>query len=129
MNNELLLVSFLAFLAGYIFKTITHHALTFSTTSLFVRKMAEELLKLIGTVIYKVSYMDQLYAMAIENVKGKEEAKRARNELQDDFEEWKKIIVQEFREHYPKDFKWQLEFDDWNGVMEMLTDIYKERKV
>jgi len=129
MNNELLLVSFLAFLAGYIFKTITYHALTFSTTSLFVRKMAEELLKLIGTVVYKVSYMDQLYATAIENAKGKEEAKRARNELQDDFEEWKKIIVQEFREHYPKDFKWQLEFDDWNGVMEMLTDIYKEKKV
>ena len=129
MNTELLLVCFIAFFAGYLLKTLTYRALIFSETSLLVRKMAEESLKLIGAVVYKVSYMDQLYTMSIENSQGKEEAKRARNELQDDFEEWKKIIVEEFREHYPKDYKWQLEFDDWDGVMDKLTDIYKEKKV
>tara|TARA_R100000664_G_scaffold25788_1_gene35824 strand:+ start:7641 stop:8027 length:387 start_codon:yes stop_codon:yes gene_type:complete len=127
--NESLLVGFLSFVCGYIFKTIAYRNHTSLQSATFVDKVAKECLILIGTVVYKVSYIDQLHLKMIESYKGKEDAKIARNELQENFQDWKKLIIEEFQEHYPEDFKYQLEFDDWKGAMDLLTDIYNEKKV
>ena len=58
-----------------------------------------------------------------------EEAKKIRLEQEHQFEIWKKEIIEEYIENYPHDFKWQLEFDDWKGMMDELTHIYKEKRV
>lgn len=129
MDEKLLLVGFLGFVSGYIFKTIAYRSHTSVQSAEFVDRVAKECLLLIGTIVYQVSYMEQLCLLTVESVKGKEDTKIIRNELDENFQEWKKIIIQEFQEHYPEDFKWQLEFDDWKGAMDLLSDIYNKKKV
>ena len=129
MNEELLLVAFLAFSSGYILKALVNGFKTFSATANFVQKIGYQTLALLGTSVYKMAYVDQLCALALEKVGSTEEAKKLRLDHQRQFEDWKKEIVEEFKENYPETYKWQLEFDDWNGMMDQLTDIYKEKKV
>jgi len=129
MNEELLMVAFLGFFSGYILKTIIHGLKTFTAVASFVQKTGYQSLTLLGTSVYKISYVDQLCVIALEKAGKTEEAKKLRLENQQQFDEWKKMIVEEFRENYPENYKWQLDFDDWNGMMEELTNIYKEKKI
>ena len=129
MDTQLLLVAFLGFSAGYILRLLVSWMSTFSIMGVFVRLVAQDILKLMGVIVYQVSYMEQLCVMSVETMKGKEEAKKLRNDLEYDFEEWKKEAIKNFIEEYPESYKWQLEFDDWEGALKSLTDIYKERKL
>tara|TARA_Y100000310_G_scaffold324883_1_gene387431 strand:- start:418 stop:807 length:390 start_codon:yes stop_codon:yes gene_type:complete len=129
MNEDLLLVACLAFSAGYIFKTLMYGFKTFSITAAFVQKIGYQTLILLATSVYKMSYIDQACALALENAGEVEEAKKLRLEHRHQFDIWKEEIVEEYKENYPHDFKWQLEFEDWKGMMNELTDIYKEKKV
>ena len=129
MNESLLLVACLGFAAGYILKTLVQGFKTFSVTASFVQKISYQVLILLGTSVYKMSYVDQVCALALEEVGNVEEAKKLRLEHQHQFDIWKKEIVEEYIENYPHDYKWQLEFDDWKGMMNELTAIYKEKKV
>ena len=79
--------------------------------------------------MYNVSYMDQLCTKMTAALKDKEAAKVTRNELNDNFNDWKKETMKQFIENYPEEFKWQLEFDDWHGAMANLTDIYSQEKI
>ena len=128
MNESLWLVAFLAFTAGYIFKTLAYRLKVIDGTSFFVRRITEQLLMLIGAVVYKVSLMEQTYLMLLEDSPASEEAKRVKNEFAAEFEEWKKETIDEFCESYPQEFKWQIGFEDWKGAMNVLTDIYREKK-
>tara|TARA_Y100000034_G_C6638689_1_gene279096 strand:- start:171 stop:560 length:390 start_codon:yes stop_codon:yes gene_type:complete len=129
MDTQLLLVAFLGFSAGYILRLLVSWMSTFSIMGVFVRLVAQDILKLMGVIVYQVSYMEQLCVVSVETMKGKEEAKKLRNDLEYDFEEWKKEAIKNFIEEYPENYKWQLEFDDWEGALKSLTDIYKERKL
>lgn len=129
MNEELLLVAFLAFSSGYIFKALVNGFKTFSATANFVQKMGYQSLMLLGTSVYKMAYVDQLCVIALEKMGSPEEAKKLRLDHQRQFEEWKNSLVEEFKESYPETYKWQLKFDDWDGMMDELTHIYKEKKV
>ena len=129
MNESLLLVACLGFSAGYIFKTLMQGFKTFSVTAGFVQKVGYQVLVLLGTSAYKISYLDQLCALSLEKAGKKEEAKKMRLEHERQFNEWKDLMVEEYKENYPHDYKWQLEFDDWKGMMNELTAIYKEKKV
>jgi hypothetical protein len=129
MNENLLLVTCLGFLAGYIFKTLMQGYKTFSVTAAFVQKVGYQVLVLLGTSAYKISYLDQLCALSLEKAGKKEEAKKMRLEHEQQFNEWKDLMIEEYKENYPHDYKWQLEFDDWKGMMSELTAIYKEKKV
>jgi len=129
MNESLLLVVCLGFSAGYIFKTLMYGFKTFSVTAAFVQKIGYQALILLATSVYKMSYIDQMCALELEKTGNTEEAKKLRLDHQRQFDDWKEEIVEEYIENYPTDFKWQLEFDDWKGMMNELTDIYKEKKV
>jgi len=129
MDSNLLLVAFLGFTSGYIFKTLIYGFKTFSITANFVQKIGYQALMLLGTIVYKTSYVDQICALELEKIGNIEEAKKLRLEHQQQFNTWKEEIVEEYIESYPPDYKWQLEFDDWKGMMDELTHIYKERKV
>ena len=48
------------------------------------------------------------------------------DQLDNEFDDWKKETIQIFKEHYPEDYKWQLEVFDWKSAMRVLTDIYQE---
>ena len=128
MNENLLLVACLGFSAGYIFKTLMQGFKTFSVTAGFVQKVGYQVLVLLGTSAYKISYLDQLCALSLEKAGKKEEAKKMRLEHERQFNEWKDLMVEEYKENYPHDYKWQLEFDDWKSAMNVLTNIYKEKK-
>jgi hypothetical protein len=128
MNENLLLVAFLGFSAGYILKTLAYRLKVIDGTSFFVRRITEQLLMLIGAVVYKVSLMEQTYLMLLKDSPASEEAKRVKNEFASEFEDWKKETIEEFCESYPEEFKWQIGFEDWKGAMNVLTDIYKDKK-
>jgi len=129
MNESLLLVACLGFSAGYILKTLVQGFKTFSITAAFVQKVSYQALVLLGTTVYKMSYVDQACAMVLEEAGNVEEAKKMRLEHEQQFDIWKEEIVEEYIKNYPHDYKWQLEFDDWKGMMSELTAIYKEKKV
>ena len=50
------------------------------------------------------------------------------NELDHEFEVWKKETMKTFVEHYPEEYRWQLEATDWQSAMNCLTEIYKKEK-
>ena len=124
-NFSLLVIGFFI---GYIIKSFLTFRTGWSATVHLVRKVADQCLKLMGTVVYKVSFMDQLYQRSIALTLDSEVAKVTRNELDDEFDEWKKETIALFIEQYPQDYKWQLEVFDWKSAMRVLTDIYQEER-
>lgn len=118
----------IGFFIGYIIKSFMTFRSGWTATAHLVRKVADQCLKLMGTIVYKVSFMDQLYQRSIALTLDPELAKLKRNELDNEFDDWKKQTVELFKEHYPEDYKWQLEFTDWKGAMQTLTNIYHEER-
>jgi len=129
MNEELLLVAFLGFASGYIFKSLMYGFKALTASANFVQKMGYQTMVLLGTTVYKISYVDQICALALEQAGKEEDAKKMRLKLKQEFDDWKSEACKEFKENYPENYKWQLEFDDWSGMMDELTHIYKEKKV
>ena len=117
----------LSFFAGYILRMIVGSYRAFMEMSHFIAERADDCLVLIGEVVYKVSFVDQLMYKVLQEI-DPEEAKILRNTLQENFEEWKQSTVTSFLEKYPEQYKWHLEETDWDGFMERLTDIYKKGK-
>ena len=129
MENINFLLLGIGFFIGYIIKSLLTFHQGWTATANLVSKVSDQSLKLLGTTVYKVAFMDQIYKQSIVMYKGKETAKLYSNELDNEFDTWKKETIEVFREHYPKDYRWQLEVADWQGAMNMLTDIYKEEKI
>jgi hypothetical protein len=129
MNTDLLLVACLSLVSGYILNSIFHGFKIYCLSANFVEKISQQSLVFIGTMVYKVSYIDQVCTKYMESAGKTEEAKVLRIQYQQEFEEWKNQIVNDYATYYPEDYKWQLEFDDWKGMMDELTDIYKEKQV
>ena len=129
MNTDLLTVAVLGFFSGYILKSIVVGWKTFSVGGNFVRQLGYKTMMLLGSSVYKMSYVDQVCAQMVEEMGSPEEAKQIRLQYQQEFAEWKQDIAKEFVENYPEEYQWQLEFDDWEGMMKELAYIYKERKV
>ena len=125
INFALLVIGFFI---GYIIKSFMTFRSGWSVTSHLVRKVADQCLKLMGTIVYKVSFMDQLYQRSIALTLDAEAAKVKRNELNDEFDDWKKETVELFMNNYPEDYRWQLEDFDWKRAMRTLADIYQEER-
>ena len=100
--------------------------MVYNQSSEFVKSLADRMLTLLGTVVYKMAIVDQMCVLAMSKLQDSEEAKILRNQMQDNFKEWKKEIIQDFKDKYPAEFDWQEEFIDWQGAMEELTSIYKK---
>jgi len=128
MESANLTLLIVGIFVGYLLKGLFTFRSTFTASSVFVNKVADQALKLLGTTVYKVSFMDQTYKKAITMAHGKEHAKICNNELEYEFEIWKKETVDTFIENYPENYKWQLEVTDWQTAMKALTDIYKMEK-
>jgi hypothetical protein len=128
MNQELLLVAVCGFIAGYTLKTILYSWTTFRAGSLFVQKISYKVLELIGSIVYKVSYVEQVCIKMVEDSGDPEEAKKIRINFEHQFEDWKGELLNDYVKNYPAEYQWHVEFDDWKGMMEELTHIYKEKK-
>jgi len=124
-NFILLLVGFFV---GYLLKGLITFKSTWTATGILVEKVSDQALKLLGSTVYNVAFMQQTCKKAIE-VNGSENAKIYENELDYDFDKWKKETMQVFVENYPSDYRWQLEATDWQTAMNSLTKIYKEEKL
>ena len=129
MEDMNLLLLVIGFFSGYIIKTFLTFKTGYTATANLVSKVSNQSLKLLGSIVYKVAFMDQIYQRSISMSQGKEVAKLRRNELNSEFETWKKETIETFRDNYPEDYKWQLEVTDWRSAMNSLTDIYKEEKI
>lgn len=125
-SNFVLLV--IGFFVGYFVKTFFNFRSSYEAGAVLVERMANQCLVLLGTTVYKVSYMDQIYRKSIELAKGTEDAKICENELAHEFEIWKKQTMEAFVEEYPEEYRWQLEATDWQSAMKCLTDIYLKEK-
>ena len=119
----------LAGFVGYVIRGFFSFIRAFRASAVFVETVAEQALHLLGTTVYNVSFMDQLYKQAMIAAYGTEKGKVTENELEYEFDQWKKKAIKEFQESYPERYKWQLEFNDWEGAMDNLTDIYKRDKI
>ena len=129
MDNANFLLWIGGFFCGYIVKGLFSLRGSYTASAVFVERMAEQCLKLLGTAVYKVAYMEQIYKNSIMMAKGTEAAKVASNELAYEFEIWKKNTINEFLEKYPEQYKWQLEYGNWQEAMESLTDVYKKDRL
>lgn len=128
MEKYTLLLVIVSFLAGYIAKTIKLNMSIYAQNGHLVSFCATECLKLIGTCVYKVAVIDKICLMAVEKMVDSEEVKIYKNQFDDNFKEWKKGFVKDFKENYPQNYKWHFEIEDWDGVMDELTNIYKESR-
>ena len=124
--NFVLLIA--GFFVGYLVKGLFTFRAGWSATAILVEKVSAQSLKLLGSTVYNVSFMQQTCKKAIE-VNGSENAKIYENELSYDFDKWKKETMQVFVENYPQEYRWQLEQTDWQTAMNSLTDIYKKEKL
>jgi hypothetical protein len=129
MEDANLILLIAGFFVGYLLKGFLSFKAAWTATAILVEKVSIQALKLLGTTVYKVAFLDQIYREAIQMSKGKENAKLKSNELDYEFDKWKKETMKVFVENYPPDYKWQLEITDWQSAMNNLTDIYKEEKL
>ena len=123
------MVVFLSFISGYILRALMEGIINYGVVGKLVEDAGHAVLKLIGTAVYKISYVDQLCIKSIQLTSGEENAKILRNELEVEFEEWKKDTITALKENYPEKYKWQLDIENWDEVMSKLTDIYKKEKL
>ena len=114
---------------GYIIRGFFTFMRAFRASAVMVEKVAEQSLHLLGTTVYNVSFMDQLYKQAMVAAYGPESGKVVDNEMEHEFNDWKKKTIEEFVSSYPESYKWQLQFNDWEGAMNNLTEIYKRDKL
>lgn len=128
MNDSNFILFILGFFAGYFIKTFFNFRSSYESGSVLVQRVADQCLILLGSVVYKMSYMDQIYRKSIASVKGAEAAKICDNELSYEFEKWKKQTMETFVQEYPEEYRWQLEATDWQSAMRCLTDIYTKEK-
>ena len=117
----------LGFFIGYILKGFFTFRLAYNSSSTLVDQTSKQLIKLMGAIVYRVAFADYLYEKAISDTKDPEDVKIHRNELEHNFEEWKKETMETFVEYYPEGYHWQLEVNDWNSAMRALTELYKGR--
>ena len=129
MEDANLMLLIAGFFVGYLIKGFFTFRAGWSASAILVERVSEQALKLLGTTVYKVSFMDQIYRQAIAMAKGKETAKIHCNELDYEFDKWKKETIEVFIDSYPPDYKWQLEITDWQSAMRTLTDIYRDEKL
>jgi len=127
MDEKLLVVAILGFFSGYILKFLLGSYQTFMELSFFVEMCADECLKLMGATIYQTSYIEQLYFHLLQEV-DVEGSKILKIEMDENFEEWKIHTMNSFVAAYPPKYRWHLEYADWEGAMNKLTDIYKREK-
>jgi uncharacterized pyridoxal phosphate-containing UPF0001 family protein len=66
--------------------------------------------------------------LAVEKMVDVEEVKIYKNQFDQNFSEWKKQFIKNFKESYPENYKWHLEMQDWDGVMDELDNIYIESR-
>ena len=116
-------------LCGYVIRGFFTFTRAFRASAIMVEKTSEQALQLLGTAVYSISFMDQLYKQAMVAAYGAESGKVVDNEMEHEFNQWKKKAIEEFIESYPESYKWQIEFKDWDGAMDNLTDIYKRDKI
>jgi hypothetical protein len=128
VDQKIFLIIFLSFTAGYILRTIISSYQAFQEMGSFVEARADECLMLIGECVYKISFVDELCIKMLEDV-SPQDAKILRNTLGENFEDWKRATIQSFLEQYPESYKWHLNYKDWDGVMERLSDIYTKEKI
>ena len=72
-TNFILLI--VGFFAGYLIKGLFTFRSAWAASGILVEKVANQALKLLGTTVYKVSFMDQIYKQAIAMANGTEDAK------------------------------------------------------
>ena len=128
MENHTLLLVIVSFLAGYIAKTIKFNASIDAQNGHMVSQCATECIKLIGICVHKVAVIDKMCLLAVEKMIDAEEVKIYKNQFDQNFAEWKKQFVKDFKEDYPESYKWHLEIQDWDGVLAELDNIYKESR-
>jgi hypothetical protein len=127
MQEKVWLVIILSFFAGYILRMLVGSYKAFMEMSNFVMRRSDDCLILIGSAVHQISFIDQMCYKVLHEL-DPESAKTLRNTLDENFSEWKKDTVTKFLEEYPDHYKWHLEDQDWSGIMERLTDIYKKGK-
>jgi len=128
MDEKLLLVAFLGFCAGYLFRIIIGSYKIFMEMGFFVDACADDCLKLIGETVYKTSYAEQLCYNVLKEL-DLEGSKLLKIQMEQQFEEWKIETINAFIKSYPKHYTWQLQYRNWDEAMAKLTHIYKREKL
>ena len=116
-------------LCGYIIRGFFSFVRAFGSSAVLVEKSAQQSLKLLGSTVYNVSFVNELYKNKMMELSGMESGKIIDNELEYEFNLWKKEAIDEFVKYYPESYKYQLDFIDWDSAMNKLTDIYKKEKM
>lgn len=128
MEKHTLLLVIVSFLAGYIAKAIKYNMNLYAQNGVMVSDCATECVKLIATCVHKVAVIDKMCLLAVEKMVDVEEVKIYKNQFDQNFSEWKKQFIKNFKESYPENYKWHLEMQDWDGVMDELDNIYIESR-
>jgi len=125
MDEKLLMVAVLGFFAGYILKTILNSYKTFMDLAFFVESRGEDCLKMIEATVSKIAYIDQLCYNFFKSA-DKEGAKVLKLQMDQNFEDWKISTINSFVENYPTNYTWQLQYKDWDEIMNNLSSIYRK---
>lgn len=128
MEDINLVLIITGFFVGYITKGFLNFHKTYNASSLLVETTAKQCLKLLGTSVYRISFLEQVYKQAMISLEGDEKGKIYSNELEYEFNSWKKETMELFLEYYPEKYKWHIENLNWNEAMNILTDIYNKEK-
>tara|TARA_Y100000296_G_C5177562_1_gene261022 strand:+ start:3308 stop:3625 length:318 start_codon:yes stop_codon:yes gene_type:complete len=88
-------------------------------------RAVENALKLLGGAAENMAYMRQLKYQTVENYGDKEHLKVIKNTDDHDFNTWKLKAIQDFKECFPSPYDAHIPFNDWDGAMRVLDDIYK----
>ena len=117
--------SFLWFILGFAFCRIMQNLYIIGKISIFMRKAAEDALKLLGTAAEDIAYIRQLKHQTVEKYGDSEQLKRIKNTDDHVFNSWKRSAVENFKRNFPEPYNKAIEFKNWDEAMEVLDKIHK----
>ena len=114
----------IAFIAGIFFhKVYSALGIIFGLKSQLLHVLENEILEFTLKIYTRlIMSLETGYITMQATGVSEETIKRTKNEDAHDLMTWKKEVIQKFIESYPNAYKEQLQFDNWEGAMQQLSE-------
>jgi len=127
MSYEVIFLSVVCFIFGYCTHKLISFLFNYGLTGVMCRNVGIETLKFLGSTAESVAFIKTLKIKVMKESKIPDSVVETSQHLfEESFSMWKRTAIQNFLSGYPKAFKHQMDFDDWDGAMKFLTNQAKK---
>jgi hypothetical protein len=110
----------------FTYRTLTA-VLVYGHLANFVEKINQQCLTLLGIAAADLSLARQMKYNHLQKSGTSPEDLKELQELDErSFENWKSSVIGNFLVHFPKNYRFVIKYEDWDGAMKELDRLYKK---